>query len=111
MDCLNNQLRGLLTQTAEETFSTYLRRCVLLSDDEKQALELFRQKDPSQAPALDDINLLKIVSDCSPLIAIRGVHAIVNCQKPVALFILDADTDKILLLRYFKKAGYAEVKQ
>ncbi len=98
----------LSDMSAEETLSAYARRCDILSADEKKALELFKQKNPAEAPAIEDINLMKIVSAGWSLVAIRAVHAIVNSDKAAALFILEPgiqDSIEELL----DKAGYAEV--
>lgn len=99
-----------LTDTsAEETLANYARHCDFLSDDEKKEFEELKRQNPTVPLAIEDINFIKIIAEGCPLIAIRGVHAIVNSQKPVALFILESSVQE-LIISLLKKAGYAEVK-
>jgi len=98
-----------LTDTsADETLSSYARHCDVLSDDEKKAIELCKQKNPDEVPTTEDLNLMKIVSETLPLIAIRAIHSIIHSQKAVALFILDPSIQE-QIVNLLRETGYNEV--
>lgn len=100
-----------LTDTgAEETLFNYVRRSDLLTDDEKKVVESLTKKNPAQAPAIEDINFMKIMSIGMPLIAIRAVHSIVNSKKSIALFIIDPVVRDIIK-NLLSKAGYTDAGQ
>jgi len=80
----------------------------VLSDDEKKAIELCKQKNPDEVPTTEDLNLMKIVSETLPLIAIRAIHSIIHSQKAVALFILDPSIQE-QIVNLLRETGYNEV--